>query len=131
MAQITVFVVYNGNGTTNHKLSLSDSENHVGTANPGDPAGSNNKDNITTDVHAGDTITWQKGNGIADVVSVTPKDSHVNFLKDMKHNSDGSVTGTVLSGFAGGSMESYNINYKIPNDDKLYTDDPQMQMKAN
>lgn len=128
MAQVTVFVNYNGNGTTNHKLSLTDSQNHVGGSNPGDPSGSHNQDNITTNIEAGDTITWQPQGTVVDVVSITPKDSHVDFLNTPTHNADGSVSATVKSGFAGGQMESYNINYKIKDDNTVYTDDPKMQM---
>lgn len=130
MAQVTVYVNYNGNGTSKHKLNLSDSQSHQGVGNPGDPPGSSNKDNITTDVESGDTITWQPQGDVVDIVSITPKDDHVNFLNTPVHNNDGSITATVKSGFAGGTMESYNINYKIKGDNTVYTDDPKMQMKT-
>lgn len=129
MAQVTVFVVYNGNGTTNHKLSLTDNEDHVGGPNPGEPGNSPNKDNIVTDVHSGDTITWQPGAGVADVVSITPKAGNVEFLENTVHNADGSVSATIKAGFAGGSMEAYNINYKVPGNDTVFTDDPKLKMK--
>lgn len=130
MAEITVFVVYNGNGTTNHKLSLTDNEDHVGGPNPGEPGDSQNRDNITTDVASGDTITWQPGAGIADVVSITAKTGSVNFLDNMTHNADGSVSAKIMAHFAGGTMEAYNINYKIPDNDTVFADDPTMRMKA-
>lgn len=129
MADITVFVVYNGNGTTNHKLTLSDSEQHLGTSNPGEPGDSPNRDNITTDVGAGDTITWAPGEGIADILSITAKAGSVDFLENATHNADGSITASIKAHFAGGEMEAYNINYKIPGDDTPYVDDPRMKMK--
>jgi len=122
MATVTIYVDYNSSGQGNHKLSLSDSEGHVGSGT--------NKDDITTDVSSGDIIKWQiaSGSTVSDIVTVSHKTGYVEFLENITHNADGSVSATVKSGFAGGTMEAYNISYKVTGDSTVHTDDPKLSM---
>jgi len=103
----------------NNQLYLTDNEGHSG------------KDNITTNVKPGDTVTWKlvPNGGIDQITGITAKpDSQDIFSVDpapVNPNDPASDwTGTV-SGNATGS-ESYSIGYKIGNDP--FVDDPKLEV---
>lgn len=128
-------------GPQSTQLRLRDSEGH----NP-------NNDNLTTDVSAGDTITWEKDPyadppnpqpgyyPISSIISVT------GMLEDpgppVKYPgsqqlfasgptvTNGVATATIVNKSPGqGKFENYQIGFTVPNDSTTYYDDPQLKMK--
>ncbi|HET8858903.1 hypothetical protein [Marivirga sp.] len=105
----------------NNGLYLTDNEGHSG------------KDNITTNVKKGDTVTWTlvPNGGIDQITGITAKpDSQDVFSVDPApvNPSDPASdwTGTVSPDATG--TESYSIGYKIG--DESLVDDPQLNVKT-
>ncbi|MGM0582522.1 MAG: hypothetical protein ACQETL_17720 [Bacteroidota bacterium] len=103
----------------NNRLYLTDNEGHSG------------KDNITTNVKPGDTVTWKlvPNGGIDQITGITAKpDSQDIFSVNpapVNPNDPASDWSGTVSPDATGS-ESYNIAYKIGNDP--FVDDPKLRI---
>lgn len=121
----TIYVSRNGNS---NQLSLSDSEGH----NPGN-------DNLTTDVNAGDTVTWElsANSGLSSIVSVSQVTSgdpsynaaSQNLLANSPTSTNGVFSATVVSPSPGvGKFENYKIGFTVPGDSTVYYDDPKLRM---
>lgn len=121
----TIYVSRNGNS---YQLKLKDSEGH----DPGN-------DNLTTDVNAGDVVTWQlaDNSGLSSIYAieqVTSADQSfnpngINLLNNVNRGVDGSFSATVVSPSPGrGKFENYKIGFTVPNDSTVYWDDPKLQM---
>jgi hypothetical protein len=105
----------------NNRLYLMDNEGHSG------------KDNITTNVKPGDTVTWKlvPNGGIGQITGITAKAGSPNIFSDGpkqvdKGNPASDWTGTVSPDATG--TESYSIGYIIGN--KPFTDDPKLRVDS-
>ena len=117
MASVTIFVSRNGNSKN---IKLRDSEGH----NPGN-------DDLTTTVDPGDTVTWEldTNSGLGSIVSIAKKASSPNNLFSSITSEDDIFFGTVVSVSPGkGQYETYAVQYTIPGDTTVYSDDPKIQM---
>ncbi len=103
----------------NNQLYLTDNEGHSG------------KDNITTNVKPGDTVTWKlvPNGGIDQITGITAKPDSQDIFSvdpapiDLK-NPASDWTGTVSPNATG--SESYSIGYKIGGESLV--DDPQLRI---
>jgi hypothetical protein len=140
----TIYVSRNGqNGTT---LRLRDSEGH----NP-------NNDNLTTDVNASDTVTWEKDPWaepgadhqagyfpIDQLTSVTGKveepgppkkyPGSINIFATGPTVTSNVGTATILAtkpnpNPGGSNFENYSIGYTLPGDSTPRSDDPKLIMR--
>ena len=122
----TIYLSVNG-GSTN--LRLRDSEGH----DPGN-------DNITTTVSVNDTVTWEPdptppagATAISSIVSIYRKNLPNNgdlLTSQPNNNGTGQYVATVKSVSPGpGTLESYGVQYTLPGDSTIYTDDPKLQMQ--
>lgn len=121
----TIYVSRNGNS---FQLKLRDSEGH----NPGN-------DNLTTDVNAGDTVTWQldSNSGLSSIASIqlvgrtdpSYNPNSINLLSNNPTSTNGVFTATVVSPSPGvNQFECYKIGFTIPGDSTIYYDDPKLKM---
>jgi len=116
MANITITVNRVPNTTD---IYLTDSEGHgVGAQ----------RDNITTEVQSGDTVTWAVGSGITSIEGIQSKDS-TNFFSTAPSAAN-RWTGTIKSGLSANDEEAYKIGYKVDNDRTTYWDDPRLKVKV-
>jgi len=103
----------------NNRLYLTDNEGHSG------------KDNITTKVKPGDSVTWKlvPNGGIDQITGINPKTGSQDIFSadPAPVNPDdpkSDWTGTVSENATG--TESYNIAYKI--EEESFVDDPEMEV---
>ncbi|WP_296622116.1 hypothetical protein [Marivirga sp.] len=103
----------------NNQLYLTDNEGHSG------------KNNITTNVKKGDTVTWKlvPNGGIDQITGITAKPNSqdifsVNPAPVDPNDPASDWTGTVSENATG--SESYSIAYKIGNDP--FVDDPELEV---
>jgi hypothetical protein len=104
----------------NNRLYLTDNEGHTG------------KDNITTDVKPGDTVTWKlvPNGGIDQITGINPKTGSqdifsVDPVPVNKDDPKSDWTGTVSENATG--TESYSIDYKIGG--ASFKDDPDLEVE--
>ncbi len=104
----------------NNRLYLTDNEGHSG------------KDNITTNVKPGDTVTWTlvPNGGIDQITGITAKQGSQDIFSvdpaPVNPNDPASDwTGTVSQNATG--KELYNIAYKIGNEP--FVDDPELELE--
>jgi plastocyanin len=104
----------------NNRLYLTDNEGHSG------------KDNITTKVKPGDTVTWKlvPNGGIDQIIGITAKPNSIDIFSvnpaAVNPNDPSSDwTGTISENAKGD--ESYTIAYKIG--DESLVDDPDLEVE--
>lgn len=121
----TIYLKRLGNS---YNLALRDSEGH----NPGN-------DNLTTDVDAGDSVTWQldTNSGLASIESIqlvgqtdpSYNPASQNLITNNPTSTNG-FTATIVSPSPGkNKFECYKIGFKVPGDNTTYYDDPKLKMK--
>jgi hypothetical protein len=129
----TIYVSRNGNS---HQLRLRDSL--------GDDPGN---DDLTTNVSAGDTVTWQLDPRAGDPeypaykpidsitavqkadASLTKYQGSEQLLTATPVCNNSVCTGTVVSPSPGkGKFENYKIGFTVPGDATVYWDDPKLNM---
>lgn len=123
MATITISVDYNPAGSDTHKLTLTDSEGHIGVGS------GNDHDDITTEIRAGDTIQWVivPGSRVTAITAISAKSGNSEFLENKTMEpTTGNYIATVKQSIHANDVESYNISFKIDGADTVYIDDPKM-----
>ena len=107
--------------------------------------GSNNfKNDIETGVDANDTIRWQlaDNSGLESLVAVertvkgllklkNPNNVALLTVDSVPEIQPSVFEGTVISESPGlGKFQTYKVGFKVPDDDKIYWEDPKLIMKT-
>jgi hypothetical protein len=86
--------------------------------------------NLTSDVGAGDHVTWELHNdSIKAINNVFSKNKTNIFSTNPSPNKDGTWSGTISHNALPGAEEPYSIQYTTA-DDNLHLDDPTLKVKA-
>lgn len=127
MADLIIYVDYNGDGSEHHKLTLTNTDGTQGTGT------GNDHDDITTQVHGGDVIHWviKDNSKVSAITAVSAKEGTHEFLENKSTEPSGNFIATVKQTINANDIESYNIFFKIDGDDKVYFDDPKIKGDPN
>lgn len=128
MANLTITVDYNNLGSDEHKLSLTNTDGNLGGGQ------GNDHDDITTTVHAGDTIQWiiAEGSKVSAITAISAKPGNSEFLENKTTEPEsGNYIATVKRTIHANDVEAYNIFFKLDGDDTIYLDDPKIKGSPN
>lgn len=85
---------------------------------------STNDKNFVTDVKAGDTVIFQKGGDITEIIAITDNTKTCVFASGPNQQADGTWKGTIKSNSE--DEESYTITYSVGG--TIYSQDPKIKI---
>jgi hypothetical protein len=86
---------------------------------------------ITSEVTAGGKVTWKlaPNSNIQEIVKIYPKDGSQNIFSTKPHAVEVSTDWEGIVDKDASGSESYNIDFRYKKDNKVYTDDPEADVR--